>query len=213
MQEAFDDIIALYPQWQCVCEKVWNIGNLLNQNTNNFGAAGFIFNDLNRLLQMNLQVNTDENPKQTLIEFLVESLGFFKLELVEIAKLKHVVTEAGKQILEEVAGIIDADSKKVERMRTLLEEMNITEAMKNPARSDLENISLQTCDQQTAIKHLNETKQAVFSYLVVKNMSISEFFLYVAEICTIIDNALEGPVSICILMYFNNSWGFLEAFR
>ena len=198
IQDAFNEIIANYSHWQTVCIKIWQIGNFLNQKTTNFGAAGFIFNDLNRLFQLNA-----EETKKTLIEFLLDNMPLLKMDLMKICTMKGTVMNAGKQILDEITGIIDGDLKKVENMLTRLDNIDIDEEMKRSARTDLEKIALHISQHRTSIIHLNDTKMSVFSYLVVKNMSISEFFIYVGEIITTIESAMD--VSNFDLEFLENS--------
>uniref|UniRef100_A0A914Y299 FH2 domain-containing protein n=1 Tax=Panagrolaimus superbus TaxID=310955 RepID=A0A914Y299_9BILA len=91
IQSAFDSIIRVYPQLKILCEKVWQIGNFLNQNTNNYGAAGFEFNDLVRILM----ITTEDAPsKMSVMDVMIDKFQSLKSELFQILKLKIVINEA-----------------------------------------------------------------------------------------------------------------------
>jgi hypothetical protein len=188
IQMAFDSIIRVYPQLKMLCEKVWQIGNYLNQNTNNYGAAGFEFNDLNRILM----ITTEDSPmKFTVMDVIVENFPSMRSELFKILKLKIPISEASKPVLDEITGIIDAAARKVKDLEGCLEEIEINEDMKDPAKSDLHKISNLIEEQKQAVDKLNDTKTEVFRYLIVKKVSIGEFFGYFMTVIATIETAVE----------------------
>uniref|UniRef100_A0AC34F5Z2 FH2 domain-containing protein n=1 Tax=Panagrolaimus sp. ES5 TaxID=591445 RepID=A0AC34F5Z2_9BILA len=192
IQTAFESIIRVYPQLKMLCEKVWQIGNYLNQNTNNYGAAGFEFSDLVRVLM----ISTEDTPvKMSVMDFIFERFHSLKTELFQILKLKIVINEASKPVLDEVTGIIDMAARKVKDLEDRLEEIEINENMKDPAKNDLHKISNLINEQKEAVEKLNDAKMEVFQYLVVKKMSIGEFFDYFKSVIATIDLAYEKQTS------------------
>uniref|UniRef100_A0A914XYQ6 FH2 domain-containing protein n=1 Tax=Panagrolaimus superbus TaxID=310955 RepID=A0A914XYQ6_9BILA len=188
IQSAFDNIVRVYPQLKILCEKVWQIGNFLNQNTNNYGAAGFEFNDLVRILM----ITTEDGPlKMSVMDVIVDKFQSLKNELFQILKLKIIINEASKPVLDEITGIIDVAAKKVKDLEDRLEEIEINENMKDPAKKDLHNISNLIDEQRGAVEKLNDIKMKVFQYLIVKKMNIGEFFDYFKTIIATIDSGYE----------------------
>uniref|UniRef100_A0AC34GRI5 FH2 domain-containing protein n=1 Tax=Panagrolaimus sp. ES5 TaxID=591445 RepID=A0AC34GRI5_9BILA len=192
IQTAFESIARVYPQLKMLCEKVWQIGNYLNQNTNNYGAAGFEFSDLVRVLSITTE---DSLIKLSVMDVIAEKFGPLKSEFFEISNLKTVISEASKPVLDEITGIIDMAARKVKDLEDRLEEIEINENMKDPAKNDLHMITSLINEQREAVEKLNDTKMKVFRYLVVKKMSIGEFFDYFKTIITTIDNAYEKQSS------------------
>uniref|UniRef100_A0AC35FRZ9 FH2 domain-containing protein n=1 Tax=Panagrolaimus sp. PS1159 TaxID=55785 RepID=A0AC35FRZ9_9BILA len=192
IQLAFDNIICVFPQLKMLCEKVWQIGNYLNQNTNNYGAAGFEFNDLDRILM----ITTEDSPmKINVMDVIIENFPSMRSELFKILKLKISISEASKPVLDEITGIIDAAARKVKDLEGRLEEIEINDNMKDPAKSDLHKISNLIEEQKQAVDKLNDTKTEVFRYLVVKKLSIGEFFDYFKTVITTIETAAEKQSS------------------
>lgn len=91
IQRGFEVIQKVYAPLKTLCERVWQIGNYLNQKTPNYGAAGFIFNDLVRIL---LMTGDEGAVKTSVIDVIVGNFPELKEDLSKIVDLKNFILEA-----------------------------------------------------------------------------------------------------------------------